>query len=114
MEFRGHQKPEIIELRYTSWERQMFFAVLWMIAGIVAFILLGTQRPWWRTIVATLLLTCVPLLWLPGWLPGWLTVCNGILAGWLIAFATHIALRLARWWEKKLAWIPQPEEGAEA
>ena len=109
LEFRGHQKPEIIELRYQSWERQMFHSVLWMLVGIAAFLIAGRRRPWRRTFVTALLLTCVPLLWLPSWL----IVGNAVLAGWLVAFTTLVASRLAHWLERKLTWL-QPQEGAEA
>lgn len=94
----GHQKPEALVLVYRSWERQMMWTVLQLVAGVLLFALLGRRRPWLRTALAVLLLTCLPL-WLA---PTWVAAANALLLGWLAGFAFHLCCGLARWMESKL------------
>jgi hypothetical protein len=94
----GHQKPEALVLVYRSWERQMMWTVLQLVAGVLLFAFLGRRRPWLRTALAVLLLTCLPL-WLA---PTWLAAANALLLGWLAGFAFHLCCGLARWMESKL------------
>ena len=56
------------------------------------------RRPWLRTALAVLLLTCLPL-WLA---PTWVAAANALLLGWLAGFAFHLCCGLARWMESKL------------
>jgi hypothetical protein len=96
-EFRGNQKPETLTLRYQSWERQMAKACFWLLAGLALFWRLGRRRPWWRTFVVALALTCVPI----ALLPSWLSVCNALLAGWLLGLVVWLLRCAARWIEAK-------------
>src|SRR5262249_39398934 len=61
LEFRGHQKPGAVTLRYESWEWQMRQSVLWAVLGLLLFFVFGRRRAWLRSIAVALLLTCVPL-----------------------------------------------------
>jgi hypothetical protein len=96
-EFRGNQKPETLTLRYESWERQMAKACFWLLAGLTLFWCFGRRRPWWRTFVVALALTCVPI----ALLPSWLSVCNVLLAGWLLGLVVWLLRCAARWIEAK-------------
>jgi hypothetical protein len=96
-EFRGNQKPETLTLRYESWERQMAKACFWLLAGLALFWRFGRRRPWWRTFVVALALTCVPI----ALLPSWLSVCNALLAGWLLGLVVWLLRCAARWIEAK-------------
>jgi len=107
-EFHGHQRPDVITLRYESWELQMLQSVLWSLLGLALFFTLGRRRAWVFTIAAALLLTCVPV----AFVPAWLVICNAVLAGWLAGFIVFLAWRLAQRLEKKLgAWIAGQETG---
>lgn len=97
-EFRGNQRPDVITLRYQSWERQMRQSALWALLGLLLFFIAGRRRAWVRTIAVALLLTCVPL----AFAPASLMVCNAVLSGWLAGFLVWLAWRIARWMEKKL------------
>jgi hypothetical protein len=94
--FRGHERPETLTLRYSSWERQMTKACFWLLAGLAGFCCCGRQRPCWRTFLMVLVLTCVPLALLPTWLP----MANALLAGWLIGLGVWLLRRLAQWVER--------------
>jgi hypothetical protein len=95
-EFRGHEKPESLTLRYFSWERQMTKACFWLLAGLVGFYCCGRKRPCWRTFLVALVLTCVPLALLPTWLP----MANALLTGWFIGLGVWLLRCLARWVER--------------
>ncbi len=119
LEFSGHQKPEALQFTYKTWERQMSQAVVWLLLGMVAFLLFGWRRPWIRTFIMVLLLTCVPLLGTMSWL--WMA--NAFLAGWLALFLIRLLWRIARWMEIKCEWavakcrglvMPQDVRGASA
>ncbi len=91
--FSGHQNPETIELRFTSWERLLAEACGWMLAGAGLFVWRARRRHPWRStlLVVALLAGAIPL-----WLPGWTLTANALLFGWLVALAAWVALHLAR------------------
>ena len=93
----GHQKPTALVLHYQTWERQIAWTVLRIVLGVALFCWLGRRRPWLLTVVAILLLTCVPV-WLT---PSWLAFANALLAGWILGFLFHLCRGLAHWLQKK-------------
>jgi hypothetical protein len=82
LHFSGHHGPESMMLRYVSWERQLGFAMLAIMAGIGVFIRWGRRRPWRKTLLVAALFTFGAPLILSG--PA-LALANSGLFGWLTA-----------------------------
>lgn len=90
MRFHGAQAPEVLELRYVSWERQMAVASGCMALGGLLFAVCGRRRPWLRSLLAVLVLGVAVQLFAEGWLPQ----ANAALFGWLGALVLTILWRV--------------------
>jgi hypothetical protein len=89
--FEGLTAPQHVELRYDDWWSRARRLWMWFVAGGIVFYLAGRARPWWRTLWAVLLLSAIPLCFLPSWTG----VCNALLGGWLAGLVLdRIAARL--------------------
>ena len=97
MRFHGAQAPEVLELRYVSWERQMAVASGCMALGGLLFALWGRRRPWLRSLLAVLVLGVAVQLFAESWLH----LANAALFGWLAALAFAIAWRVLAWLARK-------------
>jgi len=95
LDYSGNEKPAALELHYATWETQMHRSLAWALLGALGFAFIGRRRPWLSSLTAALLLTCLPLIWLPAWM----VVCNALLAGWLCVLIVWTSWRLARRWE---------------
>ncbi|MCX6858157.1 MAG: hypothetical protein NTV80_25020, partial [Verrucomicrobia bacterium] len=90
LHFSGHHGPESLMLRYVSWERQLGFAMLAMLAGMGVFIRWGQWRPWRKTLLLFALFTFGAPLLMSG--PS-LALANASLFGWLLALGLWIIWR---------------------
>lgn len=89
--FHGAQAPQTLELNYTSWERQLVFAMLAMLAGMGAFMRWGRCCPGRSSLLVITVLT----FGLPMILgSGGLALVNALLAGWLMALAGWVILKI--------------------
>lgn len=79
--FAGNHLPGIITVSYTSWEREMKIAWLYILAGVFGAWLLAKKHP-----IFIGLLGALPLHFLPGILGAeFQRPCNGLLLGWSLA-----------------------------
>ncbi len=88
--FDGLYAPERLEMRYDDWWSRARALWIWFVAGGVAFYLVASRRPWWRTLWAVLVLSAVPLCVSVAWMP----VCNALLGGWLAGLVLN---RVGAW-----------------
>lgn len=107
LKFSGHQAPEVLTLHYVSWERQLGFAMLAVLAGMGAFARWARRRPWRTSLLVVALLALGAPLWLSG--PA-LALANAFLFGWLLALALWCLWRLA----EKLSSFGADVNGKEA
>ena len=77
--FEGLFAPERVALRYDDWWSRARALWMWFVSGGIAFYLVASRRPWWRTLWAVLILSALPLCVRAAWMP----VCNALLGGWL-------------------------------
>jgi ABC-type Co2+ transport system permease subunit len=82
----------VLTLHYVSWERQLGFAMLAVLAGMGAFARWARRRPWRTSLLVVALLALGAPLWLSG--PA-LALANAFLFGWLLALALWCLWRLA-------------------
>jgi hypothetical protein len=88
--FQGFVAPTQVSFNYLNWRTQARRGWLWAVAGATAFFSMARKRPWRRMLWGVLILSFFPLcLW-----PSALGACNGLLAGWLLAFVIR---EIARW-----------------
>ncbi|GEP41925.1 hypothetical protein [Brevifollis gellanilyticus] len=107
LKFSGHQAPEVLTLRHVSWERQLGFAMLAMIAGLGACLLWARKRPWRTSFLVVALFTLGGPVVLGG--PA-LALANAFLFGWLMA----LVLRGAWWLVKDVSAVRGELNGKEA
>ncbi len=107
LKFSGHQAPEVLTLRHVSWERQLTFAMLAVLAGIGSCFRWARRRPWRSTFLVAVLLTLGAPLVLGG--PA-LALANAFLFGWLLA----LVLRGAWWMTKDFSTVRRELNGKEA
>jgi hypothetical protein len=88
--FDGLYAPERLVMRYDDWWSRARALWIWFVAGGVAFYLLASRRPWWRTLWAVLVLSALPLCVSLAWMP----VCNALLGGWLAGLVLN---RIGAW-----------------
>lgn len=79
LRFEGELAPQPITLCYTSGDRQVVHALLFVLAGAALFWLLGRRRPVLSTLLAVLLLALGIGLVAEEWQP----LANALLVGWL-------------------------------
>ena len=81
LHFHGPQAPSALVLSYVSAERQMFEALLLMLAGATLFVAWGRQRPFlWTLLVFVVVVLGTGLIQ-----PDWQRLANALFLGWLIA-----------------------------
>ena len=97
LHFSGTQAPEMLELRFTSWERQMALACGLMAIGGLVFALWGWRRAFLRTVLVVLVLSLGVKLIAESWLP----LANAALFGWLVALALWVVVRVFAKIEKR-------------
>ncbi|MBX7212316.1 MAG: hypothetical protein K1X78_28670 [Verrucomicrobiaceae bacterium] len=90
LHFSGTQAPEVLELRFTSWERQMAWACGLMAAGGLVFAIWGRRRAMLRTLLVVLVLSLGVKLFAEDRLP----LANAALFGWLVALAIWMVFRI--------------------
>ncbi len=78
--FTGQYAPAALEFEYESWERQMQWSWLWMIAGAVVFWRIAKRSPRFWCILGVLLLHFIPEVFA---LPEWLPMANALMIGWV-------------------------------
>ncbi len=89
LRFRGLQSPEVIDLHYTSWEAQWWWAVAFMLLGAGLFLWRGRAHPWLGTALAVLL-----LVWGAGLVnTAWQPRANAVLIGWGAALVLWLIAR---------------------
>lgn len=88
--FEGAQAPEVLDLSYISWRRQMARACLLMALGGLLFALCGRHRAFLRTVLVVLLLSLGVKLVAETQLP----LANAILFGWLVGWTIWMIFRL--------------------
>ncbi|MBL9131961.1 MAG: tetratricopeptide repeat protein, partial [Verrucomicrobiaceae bacterium] len=89
LRFQGHQAPETLVLRYRSWEHQILWASLAMLAGMLLFARCVWRRPW----IATLFVIVVAAWGFPLVLEGQLLAyAHAAVFGWLAALALRVLM----------------------
>ena len=109
LRFTGEQGPEVLELRYVSWERQMAWACGMMAAG-------GLLFAWWgrlRAVLRTLLLAVVLSLAVKLLAAHWLPLANAALFGWLAALVLWLVFRFCAWIARGIRETEPDEAGKE-
>ena len=101
LNFSGTQAPEVLSLRYVSWERQMTLACGMMAVGGLVFVLWGRRRACLRTVLVVLVLSLGVKLVAESWLP----LANAALFGWLVALGIWLVARLFARIEKRTAGV---------
>lgn len=97
LRFSGTQAPEVLSLRYVSWERQMAVACGMMAIGGLLFSIWGRRRACLRTVLVVLVLSLGVKLFAEVWLP----LANAALFGWLVALGIWMVVRLCAGIEKR-------------
>ncbi len=110
LRFSGTQAPEVLSLRYASWERQMALACGMMAVGGLVFALWGRRRACLRTVLVMLVLSLGVKLFAEAWLP----LANAALFGWLVALGIWIVVRVLNWIGRKAAGEIEMRKGVEA
>ncbi len=91
--FYGTQAPEVLVLRFRSWERQLAEACGWMLLGVLGFVVMGRRSVLTRSLlVVVLLAAAVPLAFEKA-----LPVANALLLGWFAGIAVWLLWRLLVW-----------------
>jgi len=96
VEFRGLFAPAEISFRAESWDRQVRWAWIWMVAGALGFVLLHLRfrRPILIGLLGGLAGHFVPLI---ADNASWTPTANAILTGWLAAVAITLVTLALRW-----------------
>ena len=110
LHFSGTQAPEVLSLRYVSWERQMAMACVMMALGGLVFVLWGRRRAFLRTVFVVLVLSLGVKLIAESWLP----LANAALFGWLVALGIWIVARVLNWIGRKVGGELEMRKGVEA
>ncbi len=95
LHFHGPQAPTELTLSYVSWDRQIVYALLLMLAGAALFLAWGRRRP----VLATLLVMLVLALGVGLITEEWQALANAALVGWLGALALTVVWKLVKAFE---------------
>lgn len=105
LRFSGSQAPEVLELRFTSWERQMAWACGLMAVGGLVFAIWGRRRAVLRTLLVVLVLSLGVKLLVEERLP----LANAALFGWLVALAIWVVFRICAGISKRTGGVRHVE-----
>ena len=95
LRFHGPQAPAELTLSYVSWDRQIVYALLLMLAGAALFLAWGRRRP----VLGTLLVMLVLALGVGLITEEWQALANAALVGWLGALALTVVWKLVKAFE---------------